>query len=94
MTRRRSRLFRGCVSVTALLELKHAGEKQASARLYVLQTLIVAMHMHADSDRAARLITGHHCGGKPLMLCKCGAQRTIAVCAGCGLHHRINKLSG
>src|SRR5215472_10687729 len=42
----------------------------------------------------ARLTTCHHCGGKPLLLRKCGFPRTCALYAKCGVHHRVNKLLG
>jgi hypothetical protein len=39
------------------------------------------------TGRAAKLTTCRHCGGKPLIVRKCG-RRSCAVCQKCGFHHR------
>jgi hypothetical protein len=41
------------------------------------------------TGRAAKLETCRHCGGKPLMIRKCGRARSCAVCQRCGFHHRV-----
>ena len=40
------------------------------------------------TGRAAKLRTCAHCGGKPLIVRKCGRNRSCAVCQVCGFHHR------
>jgi len=41
------------------------------------------------TGRAAKLVGCHHCGAKPLIMRKCGRNRSCAVCQHCGFHHRV-----
>jgi hypothetical protein len=57
----------------------------AEARTARVTAVIYPEH---GTGRAAKLTTCHHCGGKPLVVRKCGRNRSCAVCQVCGFHHR------
>jgi len=48
----------------------------------------VVVYPEHGTGRAAQLRTCRHCGGKPLIVRKCGRNRSCAVCQKCGYHHR------
>lgn len=50
--------------------------------------LTAVVYPEHGTGRAAKLTTCRHCGGKPLIVRKCG-RRSCAVCQKCGFHHRI-----
>jgi len=45
------------------------------------------------TGRTAKLTTCRHCGGKPLIVRRCGSRRTCAVCSKCGYHHRVRGMA-
>jgi hypothetical protein len=66
--------------------------KHPNLRILPADTKIVVYPEHG-TGRASTLHTCHHCGGKPLLLRKCGGGRRLcAVCSRCGYHLRVKKL--
>ena len=55
-------------------------------------TAAAVVYPEHGTGRSARLTTCAHCGGKPLIVRRCGHRRTCAVCSKCGCHHRVAKL--
>lgn len=62
--------------------------QNASAELNRMRATAVVYPEHG-TGRAAKLTTCRHCGGKPLIVRKCGRSRSCAVCQHCGFHHRV-----
>jgi hypothetical protein len=50
--------------------------------------IAVAFPEHG-SGRASKITACRHCGAKPLILRRCGRNRSCAVCQHCGFHHRV-----
>lgn len=67
-------------------------EARIPARLYPPKSgsvpIAVAFPEHG-SGRASKITACRHCGAKPLILRKCGRNRSCAVCQHCGFHHRV-----
>jgi hypothetical protein len=54
--------------------------------------IIRVLYPEHGTGRSAKLTTCRHCGGKPLIVRRCGNRRICAVCSHCGYHHRVPKL--
>ena len=61
--------------------------EKAEARSPKPEARVIVYPEHG-TGRAAKLRTCAHCGGKPLIVRKCGRNRSCAVCQKCGYHHR------